>query len=288
MLQNVLVKGLLNLTPGIGNGTVTLKGVTVQGKVLVSGGGANSVIFEDCVFDDEVIIDRKDGRVRVAAQGSTKIRIIRVEAGSAKLEESSLAGDSDGFINVYITSGEEVELEGDFEEVSVQTPGSRLNLVSGTIKTINVEDTAVSSTISLGANTAVTTININTAASITGSGAIGTAVVNAENVTIEQTPTKVELGDGISSVSVAGEEITEATDTTQPAPEETGAPSTGGGGGGVTRPNTYILTLEAFPEAGGSVTDNTNTGPYTAGATVSVNAEANEGYQFINCGVTGW
>jgi len=48
-------------------------------------------------------------------------------------------------------------------------------------------------------------------------------------------------------------------------------------------PSGYALTLEANPVAGGSVTDNTNTGPYDAGETVNLTATPNAGYEFA-----GW
>jgi hypothetical protein len=44
----------------------------------------------------------------------------------------------------------------------------------------------------------------------------------------------------------------------------------------------YSLTLEANPSDGGSVTDNTGSASYKEGAKVSVTAEANTGYKFVN------
>jgi len=61
----------------------------------------------------------------------------------------------------------------------------------------------------------------------------------------------------------------------------------GGGGGAPGSPATYTLTLTANPAIGGTVTDNTNAGPYTAGTTVSVTAAADNGYQFVNWTVGG-
>lgn len=49
-----------------------------------------------------------------------------------------------------------------------------------------------------------------------------------------------------------------------------------------TGPTLYSLTLQATPVAGGTVTDNTNTGPYESGAIVSLSANANANYVFVN------
>ena len=46
-LKNLNIKGDLYLTEGIGNGTVTLDNVTVDGKTLVCGGGMESIIIKN-------------------------------------------------------------------------------------------------------------------------------------------------------------------------------------------------------------------------------------------------
>jgi len=44
----------------------------------------------------------------------------------------------------------------------------------------------------------------------------------------------------------------------------------------------YDLTMVADPEVGGTATDLTNESPYAEGTEVSIKAEANEGYEFVN------
>jgi len=45
---------------------------------------------------------------------------------------------------------------------------------------------------------------------------------------------------------------------------------------------TYDLTMAADPAVGGTATDLTNESPYAEGTEVSIKAEANEGYEFVN------
>ena len=47
-------------------------------------------------------------------------------------------------------------------------------------------------------------------------------------------------------------------------------------------PITYELTMAADPGVGGTATDLTNASPYEESAEVSIKAEANEGYEFVN------
>jgi hypothetical protein len=49
-----------------------------------------------------------------------------------------------------------------------------------------------------------------------------------------------------------------------------------------TTPPTYELTMAANPEAGGTAIDLTDESPYQADTVVSIRAEANEGYRFVN------
>ncbi|CAI6081602.1 CIA30 family protein [Cohnella sp. JJ-181] len=83
-LKNAVVNGNLYLTAGIGDGEVKLDGVTVKGKTFIAGGGPNTIILNDATLG-EVVVDRKEGQVRVQATGATRIARIAVESGS-KLE----------------------------------------------------------------------------------------------------------------------------------------------------------------------------------------------------------
>jgi uncharacterized repeat protein (TIGR02543 family) len=47
-------------------------------------------------------------------------------------------------------------------------------------------------------------------------------------------------------------------------------------------PPEYDLTMAAFPIQGGTATDLTNGSPYAAGTPVSIEAVANQGYEFVN------
>ncbi|MFC3802990.1 CIA30 family protein [Cohnella sp. GCM10012308] len=83
-LKGAVVNGNLYLTAGIGDGEVKLDGVTVKGKTFIAGGGPNTIILNDTTLG-EVVVDRKEGEVRVQATGKTKIAQITV-ARKSKLE----------------------------------------------------------------------------------------------------------------------------------------------------------------------------------------------------------
>ncbi|MEK0313501.1 glycosyl hydrolase [Cohnella sp. 56] len=84
VLSHAVVNGNLYLTAGIGEGEVKLDGVTVKGKTYIAGGGPNTVILNDSTLG-EVVVNRKEGEVRVQATGTTRIAQITVDSAS-KLE----------------------------------------------------------------------------------------------------------------------------------------------------------------------------------------------------------
>ncbi|MFB9326549.1 glycosyl hydrolase [Paenibacillus aurantiacus] len=89
VLKDTTINGNLYLTAGIGNGNVTLDRVIVKGTTFIQGGGEHTVTLTDAVLGD-VAVNRKDGKVRVLADGKTQISRVALDS-AAKLE---LSGES--------------------------------------------------------------------------------------------------------------------------------------------------------------------------------------------------
>ncbi|MCL6579375.1 MAG: DUF5666 domain-containing protein, partial [Candidatus Bathyarchaeota archaeon] len=80
----------------MGDGTVTLKNVTVKGTTYIYGGGANSIHLDDSTIGQAVV--QKDG-VRIVASGSTTVSQVTAQS-SLTLEASNLTGTGFGSIVV--------------------------------------------------------------------------------------------------------------------------------------------------------------------------------------------
>ncbi len=218
-LQNMLIKGNLLLAEGIGDGEVTLINVKVEGATSIKGGGPNSVTLENCQMPS--IIVSKEG-VRVVASGSTSVNIVKLENG-ATLVQTTTSGS--GFETVtlsqVIPAGAGVNLVGDFNTVNVESAGSTITISGGTIANLQVGENAAGSTIDLSDDARIDELTLNAAASVTGTGEIGKATVNADGASFEQTPTSIENSDDYSY-------STGSTNTSTGTGSGTG---TGGGGG---------------------------------------------------------
>ncbi len=78
-LQNMVINGNLLLAAGIGSGDAFLKNVTVKGTTTVQGGGDHSIHFENGIFG-KVIVEKKDGTVRLVVEGTTIIEQLDIKS----------------------------------------------------------------------------------------------------------------------------------------------------------------------------------------------------------------
>ncbi|MBU7005561.1 Ig-like domain-containing protein [Phosphitispora fastidiosa] len=188
-LKNMIIEGDLLLTAGIGDGDARLTNITVEGRTVITGGGENSIIFTDSTLN-KVVVQKKNGKVRVVAHGNTNIKIVSLASG-ARLETDALTDKSTGITTVFVTGDEEVILTGKFGTVSIEQEGARVSLVGGSVENLNITETAVNANITVSGNTKVTKLEVSALASVTGKGTIGTVVMaeEAEGSTVAVTTT---------------------------------------------------------------------------------------------------
>ncbi|WP_433944274.1 S-layer homology domain-containing protein [Paenibacillus sp. SN-8-1] len=248
ILQNVEIKGDLTLGQGIGSGDVTLKNVTVHGTTNVQGGGENSIHFVDSVLV-KVVVDKKDGTVRIVAEGSTQVESVVVQT-SVKLEESGATGK--GFTDVELSkalpANAKVVLNGTFDDVEVFAASLSVQVARGSIANLNVDKAAGNTSIELSSEAKVVKLVLDAIVKVLGGGQVQTAVVNdgAKGASFDKKPANVE---GTQSGSVT------VTTPSTPAPSTPstgggGSPSTGGGSGETSTQLTLATT--AVEKAEGS------------------------------------
>ncbi|MGO4111541.1 glycosyl hydrolase [Paenibacillus sp. YAF4_2] len=154
VLKNATVNGNLYLTAGIGDGEVTLDGVSVTGTTFIEGGGANTIVLNNSTLG-EVVVNRKEGQVHVQISGYTHLSHVSVNS-SAKLDFS-----------IGTTT----------DSVDLNQPSS-LDISGGaTINGLNIAGTATGSTIT--GQGSMNKVNIN-ASGVTVNGKsidLGTAVI---------------------------------------------------------------------------------------------------------------
>lgn len=212
VLKNMSIKGDLIAGEGIGDGSLILDNVNIEGRLVVRGGGINSIIIKNSSsIGESVIISRYDGAVRVFLEDGTEAEAIYIEDGNDKvIIEGSLE-------TLVINTDIPVELvDAKVGEIKVYAPGAEVSVDKDSkIDSVLVYKEAEGSTITVNGKV----VSIVTAASETTIKGKGTV----EIIEVMSTGSK-------SIIDVEADKIVvdpNAKDVT--LPEE---PVTGGGGGG--------------------------------------------------------
>lgn len=181
-LNDATVKGDVYITEGVGNGAVRLNNVDIEGKLIVSGG---TVELSDVTAKNMIVGNLMDEQVQVTALDNTSIATTTVCA-SAGLYESGLSVSAGGFSDVIVEADTGSQVTVDAELWSL------------------VANSANSITLSSGAQ--ISTLTLNQAASVTGSGVVDRAVLNKSGASLSMQPGSYVLGDGVTA-QIAGQTV---------------------------------------------------------------------------------
>ena len=206
-LKNIVITGDLYCTAGIGNGSIYIENCKIEGRTIISGGGENSIVFTN-TSSSSIIIYKTGGSVRILAKGNTSLHHTTVET-PAILEEDHVTGEGFDTIEIVtVNPGENIELIGNYQNIIIN---SQINItISGTttINNISLSEEAAGSIINLGNQAIIENITINTAAQVTGPGKVISAVINANNVSIEQQVQNLVMSENVQSVIMGGKTVT--------------------------------------------------------------------------------
>lgn len=202
-LENMTVTGDLYITGGVGLGYVTLNNVTVYGKIIASGAGESnkgdcSIILKNCTAPEMIVDSPSNQYVTIRTVGNTDIDKVYVRTDTY-LEGKSTGRHGFQYIEVDGESGTRLDLAGNIHEVVTVAPKSEINVGSGTVKKMTVDENAVDSTVTIAQGAAVEELNLDTGATVTGKGAIGTLNVNAPGCKVEMLPDDINIRPGITA-----------------------------------------------------------------------------------------
>jgi hypothetical protein len=202
-LCNYHITGDLLIAESVGEGTVTLDRVIVDGGLAVKGGGANSVVIKDSTIVT-LIID-KEG-VRVVIQEGTQVSEAYVRT-SSRVEQDAVGKGIASLTIEEILDTEEVVLSGSFANVSIRAESGKIVVDGGHVDEIILESDAADVVVELGSNASVANLVLDAPATVGGTGTIQTATVNASGAVIEQQPKELVLPEG-TTANIGGEDVT--------------------------------------------------------------------------------
>lgn len=196
VLKDMTIKGDLVIAEGVGEGHVELQNVTVEGRLIVRGGGENSVLLRGATrILGDILVDRLAGAVRIAAEAAAQV-------GKVVVSEAA----------------EGLRLEGDFGALEVE--GAQADVtVAGSVQGVDIAEGAEGATVTVleGASAGDVAVSAPSAqvvvegtadsVSLAGQGAAlsaaGSAEVGAVAVSGAGASVKAEGSASVESVAVS-------------------------------------------------------------------------------------
>ena len=175
-LKDAVIEGNLYIAEGVGEGDVVLDNTIVKGKVIIEGGGENSIKFTNGSQAEEIKVEKADGKVRVFVDAASEV------------------------VNAVLESG--AKIDGNMATVEVRT-SETVQVLSGTIGKLEVSEVAQNATVTLAENVTVKEATFDAPVQVEGKGAIESAEVNVAGVELETQPENVTL-EGDIEVSIGG------------------------------------------------------------------------------------
>lgn len=178
------------------DGEVTIENCVILGKLIVQGGGEDSVTVNNSRIAN-ALVDRSSGRVRLLAKGETSI-LNTVCSEDFTLETYRLTGTDfgAGFQKVSLGASSSGRFKGSFPLVAVDGSSADLQLLSGTISKLDVNSGGRRSNITVDSKAVVAQANVHAESYFHGNGTVSEMQVHAKGITYETKPKKWHINTG--------------------------------------------------------------------------------------------
>ncbi len=188
MVSGVTIKGDLYITEGLDSDAVTLSNVTVDGRLIVSGG---TVLLSNTKVKRMVVSSPMGRQLSVTTSGKCNISLTEVGSPTALYEKSIRMPDYEGFANISTMGIGRVSLT-----------------LDAAVNELTLKNEA---TLSLSSGSNVRRLIVEKPSSITGYGSIYQAEVNANDTAFASSisVTGFKIADGVI-VTVGGQDIADS------------------------------------------------------------------------------
>lgn len=224
-VKDTTVHGDVIIGEGVGEGDVFFENVTIEGRVVVRGGGVNSIHFINS-DSSQVLVSKIAGPVRIVADKASSVAEVAVVGGTdtvtvqGSVAKVAVEGDAPVVVKdatvgtVEVSSTAKVELDNaKVTTVAVNTSNASVALTNGAaVATVDVAATAAGSTVTGEQGTTITTVKSDVSVTVAGD-------------------VKVNKTEGTGSVTDANGDVIATTPSTPSYP-------IGGGSTGGNKPST--------------------------------------------------
>lgn len=221
-VKDTTVHGDVIIGEGVGEGDVFFENVTIEGRVVVRGGGVNSIHFINS-DSSQVLVSKIAGPVRIVADKASSVAEVAVIGGTdavtvqGSVAKVAVEGDAPVVVKdatvgtVEVSSTAKVELDNaKVTTVAVNASNASVALTNGAaVATVDVAATAAGSTVTGEQGTTITTVKSDVSVTVAGDVKVnkteGTgSVTDANGDVIATTPTSPSYPSGGSSGGSSG------------------------------------------------------------------------------------
>lgn len=180
VLEDHHITGNLYLSSAIGEGSVDLINLTVDGSVFIQGGGLKTIKIHNCRFE-EVRINRPEGRVRLVASGETIVEYTSLETGVRIVD--NVNERSAGFKVIDIVTADKVELSGTFQSIKVSVQDAFVDINSDSLDELITTRAANGSAIKFLDGMVIKTLYLDGSVYLLGHLGVDDAYISAPGIT---------------------------------------------------------------------------------------------------------
>ncbi|MBN7772272.1 S-layer homology domain-containing protein [Clostridium aminobutyricum] len=181
-LKNSVVTGDLILCDGVAAGDITLDHVTVEGRVVIRGGGKDTVKLIASKIKGDIVVNNVNNPVRLLA--------------------------SEGTVLDTVIAQNQVILDAEVSLLKLSRQ-SDVTLQSGKIAKLEVLSSAAGSKIAVDTGAVISTVTIDAKeTTLQGKGTVAQVQINANQITVNTGGTRVIVGQGLTGVVAGGIAVT--------------------------------------------------------------------------------
>ncbi|GHV31815.1 hypothetical protein FACS18949_01140 [Clostridia bacterium] len=255
-IVNMKIDGDVILGDGLQQGNFALRNCTINGRLVIRGGGPNSVNLSGTKITGGIYVYNPNGATRIYNSNST-VRTGVVTARTTTFFE----GEGIASVEVpenAVTGAYFLFTDTTMDSLMINKPGTRATVNGGTIDNLLVQPRGEGSSIALnGAGVNFLDIKAQNV-TVTGNGTVDTAVIDAPGANIAMQPRLVSIAPGISAI-INGKVVN--------------GPDVGGGG------SSHPSTVSRGGDAAMAITRDT---PLTGGGTLTLKTSAGSAYNQVD------
>lgn len=204
VLRDMSIGGDLILAEGVQDGDIRLDNVTVEGRVLIRGGGAHSIHVTGTSKLGTVVMERDGAAVRLAVEDSAKVKNVMV---GEKASEAIVTGQVSAV--TVAGSGTLKAQDAKIETISVTAPDASVELTGkSSVRAVEVAKSAKNVDISVEKQASVRTVQVKAdGAEISGAGKVSEVKADADHIAVDTKDTTVKAAAGTTGITAGGQKV---------------------------------------------------------------------------------